>query len=373
MSGIYVHIPFCKSRCSYCDFYSTVGSPHMERYVDAILSEARLRFGELAGSAVTTLYIGGGTPSQLPVALLAKLAARLRALADADCEFTVEVNPDDVSAPLIASLVDAEVNRISMGVQSFDDEQLRAVGRRHTARQAEDALATIRQAGIDNVSIDLIFGLPGQSLDSWRGSLQRALALRPDHLSAYGLSYEPGTPLWRQREQGLVREVDDETCVAMYAHLATAMRRAGYEHYEISNFALLGRRSRHNSAYWTGIPYLGLGAAAHSFDGSTRSHNPADIAAYLHAIEHGRVAAVAERLEPWQRYDERVMTSLRTCQGIDLAAIEAEFGTPTLRHLLRAAKPHLKAGRLRHTGSHIMLTEQGIMTSDAIISDLFAD
>ncbi|MBR6285056.1 MAG: radical SAM family heme chaperone HemW [Muribaculaceae bacterium] len=379
MSGIYIHIPFCKSRCTYCDFYSTVASPLMERYVAALVSEAHMRISELNGDSGSTIYIGGGTPSQLPVPLMRSLMSGIRQAVDANemewvsaaCqEFTVEVNPDDVTASYITALAQMGVNRISMGLQTFDDDLLRLIGRRHTAQQAIQAVRAIRLAGINNVSIDLIFGLPGQTIEAWRQSLDMALSLHPEHLSAYALSYEPGTVLWRQREQGKVREVDEETSVAMYAHLMTAMRRAGYEHYEISNFALPGRRSRHNSSYWTETPYLGLGASAHSYDGQLRRHNPADIVAYVSAIERGESPVEVETLEPWERYDERVMVTLRTCEGIDMAAIERDFGPQALQHLQKAAQPHIIAGNLRQNDAHLILTQQGIMTSDAIIRDL---
>lgn len=373
MAGVYVHIPFCKSRCTYCDFYSTVGSPLMERYVAALVAEARLRWHELGDERVNTIYVGGGTPSQLPVEMMRQLTDALRRLASvAIAEFTVEVNPDDVNERYIALLADMGVNRISMGIQSFDNRLLKLIGRRHTAQQAVDAVHAIREAGIDNLSIDLMFGLPGQTLDSWRQSLNQALALRPEHLSAYALSYEPGTPLWRQRERGDVCEVDEDTSVEMYTCLLTTMREAGYEHYEISNFALPGRRSRHNSAYWNATPYLGLGAAAHSFDGSVRSFNPADMSAYISAIEQGRSPAERESLEPWERYDEQVMLALRTCEGIDMATIERNFGQTAVNHLISAAQPHLTAGRLRRQNEHLILTDTGIMTSDAIIRDLMS-
>ena len=374
MAGIYVHIPLCKSRCTYCDFYSTVGSPLVERYVDALLAEMDIRRDELGGAAVRTLYIGGGTPSQLPLALMQRLTAKLTGSLPLgpDLEFTVEVNPDDVTAPYIAALRDMGVNRISMGVQSLNDNELRRVGRRHTAQQAIQAVEAIRRAGIGNLSLDLIFGLPGQTLASWQHSLRETLALRPEHLSAYGLSYEPGTILWQQRESGTVDETDEETCVAMYAHLLEATRQADYEHYEISNFALPGRRSSHNSAYWTGTPYLGLGASAHSYDGRVRRHNPADMAAYVAAIERGQSPAEAETLEPREQYDEQVMVQLRTCEGIDLQAIGERHGPQALAHLLAAAQPHLQSGTLARQGTRLALTAQGIMTSDAIICDLMA-
>ncbi len=370
MAGIYIHVPFCKSRCTYCDFYSTVGAPSMERYVDAVIAEARMRMGELHGEPVRTLYLGGGTPSQLPMSLMQRLLDTVTDAQNDLEEVTVEVNPDDVSAAYIEALAVHGVNRVSMGIQSLVDDELRRVGRRHTARQAVEAVNAIRQGGIRNVSVDLIFGLPGQSLHTWRYSLEQMLTMQPEHLSAYGLSFEPGTVLWKQRERGEVDELDEETSLQMYAILLDMTRKVGYEHYEISNFALPGRRSRHNSAYWVGTPYLGFGASAHSFDGRVRRYNPADIKSYMTAIEQGTLPAVTEALQPHERYDEQVMVSLRTCEGVNTLSVKETFGQKAFDHLLAAAGPHLAAGRLRRDGDRLILTRDGIMTSDAIIRDL---
>ena len=230
MAGVYIHIPMCARRCTYCDFYSTVGIAQADRYLDAVLAEARLRRHELDDdvSHISTIYIGGGTPSQLSAMQLGHLVQGLREtlpLAGVE-EFTMEVNPDDVNESYIEQLVRLGVNRISMGVQSFIDSELRAVGRHHTAQQAEQAVVTIRRAGITNVSIDLIYGLPGQTMDSWRLSVQKAIGLHPQHISAYALSYEPGTVLWLQCERGEVQEADEDLSVAMYAHLTETLRDA---------------------------------------------------------------------------------------------------------------------------------------------------
>ena len=294
MAGVYVHIPFCASRCSYCDFFSTLKLPQTgEAYVEAVVAEARLRCAELRGEAVRTLYMGGGTPSQLPLPLLERLLAGLGEVIDLGSveEFTVEANPDDVTPQWSAAVKALGVNRVSMGVQSFEDPILRAIGRRHTARQAVEAVNALRQAGIDNISIDLIYGLPGQTVASWARSVEEAIALEPQHISAYGLTYEEGTRLWRQRESGEVVEVPEEQCLEMYRTLVEMLAAAGYEHYEISNFALPGYHSRHNSSYWDETPYLGLGSAAHSYDGAVRRYNPADLQEYIATIASGKPAS----------------------------------------------------------------------------------
>lgn len=374
MAGIYIHIPFCKTRCSYCDFYSTtVGSDLHRRYVNAVIAEAALRRAELdERDKVTTMYVGGGTPSQLHPELIELMVEGLNRCFDLSHvgEFTIEVNPDDVTEHYVAQLKAAGVNRISMGVQSFVDEELSAIGRRHTAAQAIAAVEAMRRAGITNVSIDLIYGLPHQTLTSWEASLVQALKLSPTHLSAYALSYEPGTRLWRQRERGEVNEAPDELSIAMYHRLTTMLKMQGYEHYEISNFALPQFKSRHNSSYWEATPYLGLGASAHSFDGTARRYNPAHIMHYIEAIEHGRTCCETEMLTSRERYNETVMVRLRTAQGIDLTGIETQFGKQAINHLMREAQRYLSAGTLKHSDSRLSLTGDGVMVSDAIIRDL---
>ena len=374
MAGIYVHIPFCASRCAYCDFFSTLkleqaGAP----YVEALVAEARLRRDELRGEAVSTLYLGGGTPSQLPLPLLQRLVEGLRSTFDLTGveEFTIEANPDDVTHEWCAALPALGVNRVSMGVQSFEDDILRAIGRRHTAQQAVDAVSCLRAAGIHNISIDLIYGLPGQTVASWTESVRQTVALEPQHISAYGLTYEEGTRLWLQRERGEVVEVPEEQCLEMYRILANLLQTAGYEHYEISNFALPGYYSRHNSSYWNDTPYLGLGAAAHSYDGTVRRSNPCDLQQYIGKVMAGETACEQEELTRWERYDERVMLGLRTARGVDADRLREDFGDEAWHHFTHEAARHITAGHLRITDDHrYVLTRDGIMLSDNIIRDL---
>lgn len=374
MAGIYVHIPFCASRCSYCDFFSTLelkvaGGP----YVEALIAEARLRRHELGGEAVRTLYLGGGTPSQLPLPLLSRLVEGLKDVVDLSRvdEFTIEANPDDVTPEWCAALVPLGVNRVSMGIQTFEDDILRAIGRRHTAQQVVQAVENLHDAGIDNISIDLIYGLPGQTLESWTRSVDAALALKPQHVSAYWLTYEPGTRLWQQRERGEVAEVPDEVCTSMYHLLAGRLQEAGFEHYEISNFGLPGYHSRHNSSYWDGTPYLGLGAAAHSYDGAARRSNPPDLRTYIDRITAGEVACEEEEMTLWERYDERVMLALRTSAGLDVEQLRGEFGDELAEHFLNEVQPHLSAGNVRREGpSRYVLTADGILLSDSVVRDV---
>lgn len=377
MAGVYVHIPFCASRCSYCDFFSTLRLDEVGHdYVEALIAEARLRKAELNGKPVKTLYMGGGTPSQLPLPLLARLIDGLKATLDLNAvqEFTLEANPDDVTPEWCVAVRALGVNRVSMGVQSFQDAVLRLVGRRHTARQAIDAVASLRHAGIDNISIDLIYGLPGQTLETWAESVRQAVDLRPQHISAYGLTYEPGTRLWQQRECGEVVEASEDQYLDMYRVLVGLLQVAGYEHYEISNFALPGYRSRHNSSYWNETPYLGLGAAAHSYDGTMRRSNPADLCGYIRRITSGQPACQVEDLAWWERYDERVMLGLRTADGVDAHRLRSDFGDKAWAHFVSEARRHIDAGNMICTDDgRYILTSDGIVLSDSVMRDLMWD
>lgn len=370
--GLYIHIPYCKSKCIYCDFYSTPQVETMEQYVHALLCEAKLRQEEIYNEFFTTLYLGGGTPSVLPLDLLTKLIEGLGQVFDLSNleEFTIEVNPDDVTSDYVESLRLLGVNRVSMGVQSFNDDELQTINRRHTAQQAIDAVTAIKEAGIANVSIDLIYGLPGQSLDTWQQNVEQAISLDVQHISAYNLSYEPGTRLWVMRERGKVQEVSDDDCVAMYNVLVAMLKEADFEHYEISNFARPGYRSRHNSSYWNFTPYLGLGAAAHSFDGTTRRYNPSSIKEYIKKLTSGIPSFVAEHLEWWERYDEEVMVRLRTSDGLDTRLIAKHYGNQACNHLLKQTQPFIVQGLLKVHENTIVLTSKGVMLSDNIIRNL---
>ena len=372
MSALYIHIPYCKRKCSYCDFFSVANTKSVEAYIAAVAKEAALRKNELQGVPPRTIYIGGGTPSVLSASQMERIVrgvAQAIPLHNVD-EFTVEVNPEGVTTDYICALKALGVNRVSMGVQSLIDGELALINRRHTAAQAVEAMRAIRAAGISNISIDLIYGLPSQSHASWQQSLREAIALQPEHVSAYCLSYEPGTRLTVMRDLGKITETSDEDCEQMFFTLVQTLKDAGYEHYELSNFALPGRYSKHNSSYWDGTIYLGLGAAAHSFDGDTRSWNPRDILAYTTAIEAGNLACEREILTATDKYNEQIMTRLRTAKGISADYIAAAHGEAALRHFERAAAPFLASGKMRLSSGTYTITLPGLMTSDAIISEL---
>lgn len=364
--GIYVHLPFCASRCIYCDFHSQTDLSLRDAYVQALCREINSRKAEWLCRPADTIYLGGGTPTQLTTR---QLQCIFSALQDAggwtdDAEITMEANPDDLSPQRIIGLHTLPVNRISLGVQTLDDQRLRFLQRRHTARQAEQAVRLLQTAGWENVSIDLIYGFPNQTLAQWEADLERAIALGAPHLSAYALSYEPGTPLERMLRRGDVAEVDDELAARMYQRLCIMLAGAGYQHYEISNFARPGHRSRHNTAYWTGGHYIGLGAAAHSYDGSTRSWNPT-LQDYLKGAP-----AESEHLTERDRFNEYVLTRLRTAEGLRLATLTQDFGEQRTQGLLNAARPHIDTGRLLLEGGSLRLSQEGIFVSNGIIADL---
>lgn len=374
MTGIYIHVPFCQSRCVYCDFYSTTHSSQwQQRYVEALEREMLQRQGELpAHTHVRTIYIGGGTPSQLQPQLLQRLFQSLQRLFPLDRveEVTIEANPDDITPQWLEALRQTPVNRISMGVQTFDDERLRLLRRRHTAQQTFDAVALCREYGFDNLSLDLIYGLPGQTLEAWQPDVDTLLQLCTPHLSAYALSYEEGTPLMHMLEQGLVCEVDEEVQWQMYDYLMNATARAGLEHYEISNFALPGMHSRHNSSYWDGTPYLGFGPGAHSYDGAAiRRANNVSLEEYVQLLssDHSpRWEGSQEHLTASDLYDELVMTRLRTARGLPLTLLTPQQRT----HIMQCAEPYLQSGKLLLQEDVLRLHRSGIFTSNDIISDL---
>lgn len=372
MAGLYIHIPFCKRKCGYCDFYSVASTAHADRYVDCLLKEFDMRKSEISAADVATLYLGGGTPSVLTIEQMAKLFDGLREHLSFDniSEITVEVNPDDVSEVCMRGLAQMGVNRISMGIQSFVDAELKMVNRRHNAAEAIAAVEKIKDAGIGNLSIDLIYGLPGQTLDSWRHSLDCAVEMNVSHISAYCLSYEEGTALTKLRDMGRIKEADEDLCVKMYDMLCHRLAAAGYEHYEISNFAREEKYSHHNSNYWNGTPYLGLGAAAHSFDGAVRRYNPCDIKKYMETIESGSLACEAEEEEWWQRYNEMVMVGLRTMWGIKMTDISKRYGGDIADRFVEIAEKYVGGGKMAKNGDAYVLTEEGAMISDAIIRDL---
>lgn len=348
MAGLYIHVPYCTSKCAYCDFYSgplRIFEP--ESYFNAVGRELAARRGEIG--EIETVYFGGGTPGCVDPTFFRPF------LNLGSGEKTVEVNPENITAEYASRLLDAGTNRVSMGVQSLNDSELRRIRRRHSADDARRAFTTLRNSGFNNISLDLIYGLPGQTLESWEKSLREVIDLRPEHISAYLLSYEPGTLLTAQLNAGTITEAADDLVENMYAMLCRETSRAGYNHYEISNFALPQREARHNSAYWDMTPYLGLGPGAHSFDGTLRRENPANLKSYLADPEH---SAIVETETEENRFNDRLITGLRTSRGIS-----PEMLTPKELHTAESLLEYNEAGNLR-------ISEAAWLQSNSIILKL---
>lgn len=372
MAGIYIHIPFCKTRCIYCDFYSTTRNELKRKYINALCRELKARKEYLRGEPVHTIYFGGGTPSQLEEADFRQVfetIGQTYGLESAQ-EITLEANPDDLTETYVTMLRTLPFNRISMGIQTFDDPTLRLLNRRHDAAQAIEAVGRCRQAGFRNISIDLIYGLPDETEQRWQHDLQQAVSLDVEHISAYHLTYEEGTRIHEMLQSHRIREVDEESSVRFFTTLMDTLATAGYEHYEISNFCKPGLHSRHNTSYWQGIPYLGCGPSAHSYNGEEREWNVASLEGYIRSVEAGERQHETELLSPTTRYNEYVMTRLRTRQGISLSEIEQAFGTKRGDYCTQAATPYLESGSLKLEDGRLRLTRQGIFVSDGIISDL---
>ena len=372
MAGIYIHIPFCKRRCIYCDFFSTTQSEKKSTYVYALCQELKIRKNYLEEEEIETIYLGGGTPSQLTQEELESIFSALYNIykVKEDAEITLEANPDDLTPEYVDMLRTLPVNRISMGIQTFQEETLKLLHRRHTATQAIEAFHRCREAGFRNISIDLMYGLPGETLEDWKEDLRQAIALHPEHISAYHLIYEEGTALWSLREQHQVEEADEDLSVTLFKTLIDELTQAGYQHYEISNFCLPGLHSRHNSSYWIGKKYLGCGPSAHSFNGKSRQWNVSSLEKYIHAIHQGKPDFEIEELNLYTRYNDFIITSIRTCWGMSLSHLRTEYGEKLYNYCLCMAKPHINQGLLEIKEDILKLTKKGIFISDGIMSDL---
>lgn len=387
MAGIYIHIPFCESRCIYCDFYSTTSLKWKDDYVDALCKEMELRptiqaLGD--NYPIETIYLGGGTPSQLSDGHLQQIFTKLKEtygdLFSKNMEITMECNPDDVTPDFCKTLGKLPVNRVSMGAQTFSDQRLQFLRRRHNTTEVKEAVSLLRKTGIENISIDLMFGFPKENIEDWKYDILQALQLGVEHISAYSLMYEEGTPLYKMLEQGKIEEIDEELSRNMYDTLIDMLTLSGYEHYEISNFAKPGYCSRHNSSYWNETPYIGLGAAAHSYRRArnqsgkmevTRSWNINNIQQYINSIHQGILPSEKENLDLTTRYNDLITTALRTSNGIDLKKTEKEFGKSYLEKLLHEANSKIQRGLMKidNKNYRLSLTRKGIYISDDIMGD----
>lgn len=371
MAGIYLHIPFCKSKCIYCDFYSTANLTAKNRYIQALCKELEQRKDYLGGEKIHTIYFGGGTPSLLTTSDFEKIFFTIGNNYDiSECrEVTLEANPDDITEEYVKSIKMLPFNRVSMGCQTFDDKTLRFLNRRHNASTAINAVNLLQQNGIDNISIDLIYGYPEETVEQWSRDLEQAISFGVPHISAYHLIYEQGTPMHNMLSKGKIKEIDEEKSLLFFSMLIEKLENAGYEQYEISNFCKYGKYSQHNTSYWRGTKYLGCGAAAHSYDGVSREWNISDTNKYILGIDNGR-AFEKEVLTPIDVYNEYIITHLRTKWGICLDAFKQLFGDEKLNLLLGGASKFIADNLLQHKDNNLSLTRKGIFLSDNIMSDL---
>lgn len=372
MAGLYIHIPFCTQRCLYCDFYSNTDMSLKEAFVSAVCKEMEMRKSYPGGESIETIYFGGGTPSQLAIVDFERIFNTIYALfpVSENAEITLEANPDDMTEAYTASLRTLPFNRLSMGVQSFHEDDLRFLQRRHTVDQAAHAVSLCKENGFQNISLDLIYGLPGQTVERWEVNIEQFLSLNVPHLSAYHLIYEEGTRLYRLKEAGSVQPIDEDTSVALFNTLINKTTEAGYIHYEISNFSRPGMFSKHNSSYWQGKKYLGVGPSAHSYDIESRQWNVSSLKQYIQGIHEGIPKIEREMLNLPNQYNDYIITGLRTMWGISLSFILTHFGEERHNYCLAQASTFIKEGLLIRNGDNLLLSRDGVFVSDSVMSDL---
>ncbi len=371
MSGIYIHIPFCKQACHYCDFHFSTSLKKKEELVNALCTELVLRKNELDGN-VETIYFGGGTPSLLSSEELQQIFKTIykNYTVSENPEITLEANPDDLSKEQILKFTNSQINRLSIGIQSFFEEDLKLMNRAHNASEALESIKEAKQY-FENISIDLIYGIPGMSSERWKKNLEIVLSLDVPHLSCYALTVEPKTALKKFIEKGIVPPVDEEAAKEHYEILLSETEKAGLENYEFSNFGKPGFHSRNNTAYWEGKPYLGIGPSAHSYDGTSRSWNVANNTKYIKSIEEGILPSEIEILSKENKYNEYIMTGLRTKKGVSLEKVESEFGKKYSEYLLKQAENLLKNNLLILENETLKISKKGKFLSDGIAADLF--
>ena len=371
MAGIYIHIPFCKKLCFYCDFYRVVSPDDSSSFIDALLKEASLRKDYLGEDSVSTIYLGGGTPSVFSIKDLGTILNHVKKLFSVteDCEVTIELNPDDVNEAYLEGLKNLNINRISLGIQSWRDADLKLLNRRHDSARAVTALKETLNTGFKNVTIDLIYGIPGMSLKDWESNLDFTFSFDIMHLSAYHLTYEPETVFGKMLAKGDISEIDEDDSAAQFNLLIEKAESKGFIQYEISNFGKPGYFSIHNSNYWKQVNYLGLGPSAHSFNGYTRQWNVRDLKGYIKSVSEGKSFFESEELDIKKRFNEYIMTSLRTMWGIDLDYIEGMFEKEGYDYVVNLSGKFRNYGLMKLEKNSLVLTNQGKLISDNIISE----
>lgn len=371
MAGIYIHIPFCKVKCSYCDFYKTTNNSRIHDLVNALKLEMWLRRDYLIDRHIETIYFGGGTPSLLSAGQINDIIQACFSVfrVQNNAEITLEANPDDLSQEYLKAIRKTGINRLSIGIQSFSQTDLKLMKRRHNSIQAINAVKFARDAGFENISVDLIYGIPNMPFVQWKQNLQQVFSLNVEHLSAYHLTYHQGTSLWDDLQKGKVHEIDEMESVEQFNELVSTAKQHGFEHYEISNFARNGFYSKHNSSYWNQTTYLGLGPSAHSYDKISRQWNVASLTHYLLALSHRKVPFEREELQLKDRFNDYIITSLRTVWGVDLDVVRDEFGHDYFAHVQKVAHKYLISGQIEVSKEKIKMAANGWFVSDAIMSD----
>lgn len=372
MSGIYIHVPFCRRKCIYCAFYSVALLSRKQDYLDALRCEIEQTLDYLPSREIDTIYLGGGTPTLLSINEIEGILTKIRRhyTLKPDGEFTIEANPEQLSKTYLKDLLSLGINRISIGVQSFNDDTLHFLGRRHTADEAREAVSCALAAGFDNISIDLIYGIAQRQTGEWEADLHKACSLPIQHLSCYALTKEENTMLWRKIHRHELPDMDEELANREFHQLLQCCRENGFDQYEISNFARNGMISRHNTAYWERQPYLGFGPSAHSFDGHSRKWNVSDLNQYIQDIASGNFSGDSETLSLNDQYNEYVMLGLRTAKGIKLAQITELFGEK-YRQLAEAQLLQVNPEHYRSDGDSVVLTDEGKFFADGIAENLF--
>jgi len=371
MAGIYIHIPYCKKKCVYCDFYSVLSMETKDLFPDLVVKELTLRSEYLDNKNIESIYFGGGTPSLLSAEQISKIldAIAKEFSVTRKAEITLEANPDDLSELLLRNLLELGINRLSIGVQSFRDDDLKFLGRRHNASLAENTIKWATKVGFDNVSIDLIYGLPTMNDDIWRSNLQKAFGLEIKHLSCYHLIYEKGTPLFKQMNKGLVMPVNEDESAQQFEILQQEAKKYKFIPYEVSNLGLKGYFSQHNQSYWKQIPYLGLGPSAHSYNGDSREWNARSIKKWAEGINKGVLGGKREILTPTEQLNDYLITSLRTMWGIDFRYITNQFGEEAALKISTIAKKYIQSKIMDSSGCFLRILPKHFFISDGIIMD----
>ena len=373
MAGIYIHIPFCKKACHYCDFHFSTSMKFKEPMIEAILKEVEVQQGYLRDEGIETIYFGGGTPSLLSKEELITILDKVRTTFNVidEAEITLEANPDDLTQEKLQELKDVGVNRLSIGVQSFFDEHLKWMNRAHSAKESIDCIQHAVQIGFDNITLDLIYGIPNLSNEQWEANIQQAIDLNVGHISAYNLTLEENTAYANFVKKGLYKAPSDEKGAIQFQYLTSALKMAGYIQYETSNFAKAEQYSKHNSSYWRNKKYLGIGPSAHSFNGNSRQWNVANNKKYIDAISNNTLSFELEELTNYDCVNEHLLVGLRTIWGCNLRFIQGQLSTVEYDDFLRELAIQVKSGLIIREGQKLLLTEKGKLFADRISSDLF--